>query len=73
MATSTAGQPRVALADRAGRELDGPSAIPIGPQEYRVSLRVGVEAGATDAGADVVVEAVANAAPARAAGACSPP
>ena len=38
-----------------------------------VPLRVGVEAGATDAGADVVVQAVANAAPARAAGACSPP
>jgi hypothetical protein len=37
-----------------------------------VSLRVGGEAGAADAGADVVVEAVATAAPARAAGACSP-
>jgi hypothetical protein len=35
-------------------------------------VAVGVEAGATDAGEDVA-EAVASAAPARAAGACSPP
>ena len=46
---------------------------PNGAARVPFPLRVGVEAGATDAGADVVVQAVANAAPARAAGACSPP
>ena len=51
--------------------MNGPSASQWG-RKNTVPLRVGVEAGATDAGADVVVQAVANAAPARAAGACSP-